>query len=261
MDFRSPNAGNHFRTVIPMKARLATALSVVGVVVTGGAAFAMNSSILDTDSTAQGSPALATVVAVDPTLALVGTTTVMPTTDSPAAVVSAGALAESVTAASSPSKPGTTSKEDGPLRPLALPSQNPDTITDPTTATTAPSPSSTPSTGPVVRQFNVEDFATIFLTVNGSQLGIDRVTVTPGSPYTVSNKYVNGDTVRITLASPTRTVEFSARLSNGEIVAAVSDPTSALLPPPRRHDDDDDDDDEHEEREHDDDHDREDDDD
>ena len=249
-----------------MKARLATALSVVGVVVTGGAAFAMNSSILDTDSTAQGSPALAAVVAVDPAVAVADAATIIPTADAPVAVASAGVVAEAVAALPSPSAPVDTKKRPESLRPLAL---TPDTTgasvvstppavgtattspVAPATSTTAPTTSAAPST-PVVRQFNVEDFASVFLTVNGTQLGIDRIALAPGSPYTVSNKYVSGDTVRITLASPARTVEFSARLSNGEIVAAVSDPTSALLPPPRREDHDDDD--EHEEREHDDEH-------
>ena len=250
-----------------MKARLATALSIAGIVVTGGAAFAMNSSILDTDSTAQGSPALATVVALDAATTVVDATTTLPVLPpaSSGAVVSASQVAESISATPAQPKPATATKGPEMLKPLAL---APDTTsvdrsTPAQPTTTEPSaPSTSPAPAPVVRQFNVEDFASIFLTVNGTQLAIDRVVIVPGSPYSVSNKYVSGDTVRITLSSSARAVEFSARLTNGEIVAAVSDPTSALLPPPRRHDDDDDDDDEeHEEREHDDDHDREDDDD
>lgn len=248
-----------------MKARLATALSIAGIVVTGGAAFAMNSSILDTDSTAQGSPALATVVAVDPVALVSGTGT--PTAVAPAlsgATASASQIAESMTMEP---KATDTKVASETLKPLAL-APGTATATPPSTAEASsppPTATSTSAPAPVVRQFNVEDFATIFLTANGTQLIIDRVVLAPGSPYTVSNKYVSGDTVRITLASPSRTVEFSARLTNGEIVAAISNPTSALLPPPRYHDDDDHEerehDEDHEEREYDEDHDREDDDD
>ena len=237
-----------------MKARLATALSIAGVVVTGGAAFAMNSSLLDTTSTAQGSPALATVVALEQSSAVVDSGAGLPGATAPSgAVVSASQVAESVTATPAQPKSPTATTAPTTLKPLSM---APDT----TTAQTSPSaPLSTtvsttaPAPAPAVRQFDVDGVGSIFVTVNGSQLGLDRVVVAPGSGYAVTNKYVSGDTVRVTLTSPARTVEFSARLANGEIVAAISDPTSALLPPPRRYDDDDhddDEDDEHEEREH-----------
>ena len=48
-----------------MKAGLATSLSIAGVLATGGAALVLNSSILDTESAAKGSPALATVVGLE----------------------------------------------------------------------------------------------------------------------------------------------------------------------------------------------------
>lgn len=239
-----------------MKARLATALSIAGVVVTGGAAFAMNSSILDTTSTAQGSPALATVVAVDAS-GYVDTTTAPSGAPAPSgAIVSASQVAESMTMA--PARPPlpTATTTPATLKPLSL---VPGTTAGETESSTssAPAPTMAPTTAPAatptVRQFDVAGVGSVFVTVSGPQLGLDRIVITPGSDYVVTNKYVSGDTVRITLTSPTRTVEFSARLANGEIVAAISDPTSALLPPPRRYDDDDDDHEEreHEEREHD----------
>ena len=68
------------------------------------------------------------------------------------------------------------------------------------------------------------------------------IAITPGSGYKVTNQFSNdGDDVRITLTSPTRAIEFSARLVNGQIMAAVSTPSSGNLNPPRpRHEDDDD---------------------
>ena len=89
------------------------------------------------------------------------------------------------------------------------------------------------------------------MSLNGRTLTVKSVVVTPGSPYKVTNTYTrDGDDVRITLASPARTIEFSARLINGQIVAAVNNPVSGNLPPRPPHDDEDDDDD-HDEEEHD----------
>ena len=149
-----------------------------------------------------------------------------------------------------------------------------DVVTDPTTTTTttttvadapgtpvapttsvatpapAPSiPSSTVARPPATAEkaFQVEDIAVITLSLNGRTLTVKSVVVTPGSPYKVTNTYTrDGDDVRITLASPARTIEFSARLINGQIVAAVNNPVSGNLPPRPPHDDEDDDDDEEE---------------
>jgi hypothetical protein len=120
----------------------------------------------------------------------------------------------------------------------------------------APTPSVPPSTvasppAPVEKAFQVEDIAIITLNLNGRTLTVKSVVVTPGSLYKVTNTFSNdGNDVRITLASPTRTIEFSARVINGQIVAAVGNPASGNLPPrpPREDDDDDDDDDERDER-------------
>jgi hypothetical protein len=241
-----------------MKAGLATSLSIAGVLITGGAALALNSSILDTDSATKGSPALATVVGLD---AQGGVT---PLGDVDASATAAGLSADGVVdaingepnqlaspavlAASTPVIPetATTTPADAPVTvpPVAPPTTNP---TPPTSV--APS---------MEKQFKVGDAATITLVAIGSKLLVKDIAIVPGSGYKVTNQTSrDGDDVRITLTSPARAIEFSARLVNDQIMAAVGSPSSGNLNPPRppHHDDDDDDDerrehDEDEEREH-----------
>jgi hypothetical protein len=107
------------------------------------------------------------------------------------------------------------------------------------------------------KQFKVGDAATITLVASGSKLLVKDIAIVPGSGYKVTNQTSrDGDDVRIRLTSPTRAIEFSARLVNGQIMAAVGSPSSGNLNPPRppHHDDDHDDErrehDEDEEREH-----------
>lgn len=326
-----------------MKPGLATSLSIVGVLATGGAALALNSSILDTESSAKGSPAFATVVGVgtqsgimplgdgatpgsvaefsaegvadvingspetplaNPVVKIVESgvldaapTTTAPTVNSTPTTASANASAsasgqdssrvkqnqasQSVsqsTSTTSPSAaPSTTAptitvppgesdrhdddgahRRDDRLRPGPPPA--PVTPTPTPTPTTNVAPPASPSTtvaGPVDKQFKIADIATITLTVNGTQLTVKEVLVTPGSAYKVTNqRTTDGGEIRITLASSTNAVEFSARLVNGQIMAAVSAPSSGNLNPPRPprerdEDEDDDEDGEHHERERD----------
>lgn len=284
----------------PMKAGLATSLSIAGVLATGGAALVLNSSILDTESSAKGSPAFATVVGLQ------SDSGVMPlggdATTGSAAELSANGVADVISGDQSPmvapvevsggtqSAPASTStaQSAGTTTPSAkTPAANggqtgaikqtqaavaatETTVLDSPSTTAAPvAPTSTsPTTPPTTtvgspttsvpateKQFKVGDAATITLVVNGTKLLVKDIVITPGSGYKVTNQVSrDGDDVRITLTSPTRAVEFSARLVNGQIMAAVSTPSSGNLNPPRPpHHDDDDDDDEHHEREHDDD--------
>ncbi|MEY2969599.1 MAG: hypothetical protein RIQ64_2226 [Actinomycetota bacterium] len=269
-----------------MKAGLATSLSIAGVLITGGAALALNSSILDTESAAKGSPALATVVGLE---AQGGIT---PLGDGNASATVSGLSATGVA--------DVISGEENPVEsPMSVASETPAVTATPTTATdatgavvspknrgtsgaikqtqagisatestveTSPStsaPTNTPITVPPVapptsvapsteKQFKVGDAATITLVASGSKLLVKDIAVVPGSGYKVTNQTSrDGDDVRITLTSPARTIEFSARLVNGQIMAAVGSPSSGNLNPPRppHHDDDDHDGDER--REHD----------
>lgn len=282
-----------------MKAGLATSLSIAGVLITGGAALALNSSILDTDSATKGAPALATVVGLDaqggvtplgdvdasatasglsansvvdaingepnqlaaPAVLAAGTP-VMPetatTTPAVAGPVTAaknqgasGAIKQTqagiaATESTVESRPSTSTPVDAPVTvpPIAPPTTSP-------TPTTSVAPSTE-------KQFKVGDAATITLIATGSKLLVKDIAIVPGSGYKVTNQTSrDGDDVRITLTSPTRAIEFSARLVNGQIMAAVGSPSSGNLNPPRppHHDDDDHDDDrrehdEDEEREH-----------
>jgi hypothetical protein len=280
-----------------MKAGLATSLSIAGVLITGGAALALNSSILDTESAAKGSPALATVVGLE---AQGGIT---PLGDGNASATVSGLSATGVA--------DVISGEENPVEsPMSVASETPAVTATPTTATdatgavvspknqgtsgaikqtqagisatestveTSPStsaPTNTPITVPPVappttsptpttstapsteKQFRVGDAATITLVASGSKLLVKDIAIVPGSGYKVTNQTSrDGDDVRITLTSPARTIEFSARLVNGQIMAAVGSPSSGNLNPPRppHHDDDDDERREHdedEEREH-----------
>ena len=278
-----------------MKAGLATSLSIVGVLATGGAALVLNSSILNTESSAKGSPAFATVVGLEaqggvtplgdgatpgsvadlsangvadliagknPPLA---NPVAVPPRVSVASAAPSGQSNGSASGATSSASSATGGATGGIKQAQAnLTATETTDVASPTTVaptpvptTTAPAPAPAPTTtvAPnVEKQFRVGDAATITLVINGTKLLVKDIAITPGSGYKVTNQMSrDGDDVRITLTSPTRVLEFSARLVNGQIVAAVSAPSSGNLtppPPPRRHDDDDD----HEEGEHDENH-------
>jgi len=269
-----------------MKAGLATSLSIAGVLATGGAALVLNSSILDTESSAKGSPAFATVVGIeaqggitplgdgatpgsvtelsaqgvadlvtgegaplaDPLAVAPGsaTATTSPTAQPSATTAAAGSSSAGGGSAGSSgaikqtqANLAATETTEAPAPTTSAP------VAAPTTAPVAPSTTTAPN---IEKLFKVGDAATITLVTNGTKLLVKDIAITPGSGYKVTNQTSrDGDDVRITLASPTRVLEFSARLVNGQVVAAVSAPSSGNLtpPPPRRHDDD-----EHEEREH-----------
>jgi len=217
-----------------MKSGLATSLSIAGVLLAGGSALALNSSVLQDSSTVRGTPALAATVSADALNTANGGITALGAADTASTpAVEANGIVDVVT------DPTTTTIADDPTTPVA-----------PTTSIATPViPSSTvarpPATGE--KAFQVEDIAVITLSLNGRTLTVKSVVLTPGSPYKVANTYTrDGDDVRITLASPARTIEFSARLINGQIVAAVNNPVSGNLPPRPPHDDEDDDDDEEE---------------
>ena len=238
---------NHFPMVSYMKSGLATSLSIAGVLLAGGSALALNSSVLQDSSTVRGAPALAATVSADALNTANGGITALGAADATSTpAVAANGVVDVVTDPTTTTTT-TTTVADAPGTPVA-----------PTTsvATPAPAPSIPSSTvarppATVEKAFQVEDIAVITLNLSGRTLTVKSVVVTPGSPYKVTNTYTrDGDDVRITLASPARTIEFSARLINGQIVAAVNNPVSGNLPPRPPHDDEDEDDDEedHEER-------------
>jgi len=282
-----------------MKAGLATSLSIVGVLATGGAALVLNSSILDTESSAKGSPAFATVVGLQsdsgvmplgggaaprPATELSANTVadvisgkqaplmapVEVSTDAQSAPASTSMTQSASNAGSSAKAPTATGGQTGTIKQTqAAVAATETTVEDSPSTTAAPvAPTTTAVGSPTTtvpateKQFKVGDAATITLVVNGTRLLVKDIAITPGSGYRVTNQVSrDGDDVRITLTSPTRAIEFSARLVNGQIMAAVSAPSSGNLNPPRPprppHHDDDDDDDEHHERKHDDDEDHE----
>jgi len=244
-----------------MKAGLATSLSIASVLATGGAALVLNSSILDTASTTKGSPALATVVGLNDQATGIGTAdaaTGGPVTasgladvvngveaplsvDDPAPLVAAGSTATS---------PNTTTavKQNGNADASQAVGQNAADLTvDEPTTTVGSSPSTIPTTSPTItvaptttnaarvdKQFKIDGVATVTLTAENGKLSVKSVEIMAGSGYKVGNQYSHdGDDVRITFTSSSRTVEFSARLVRGQIVAAIGNPRNGnLMPPP-----------------------------
>jgi hypothetical protein len=228
-----------------MKSGLATSLSIAGVLLAGGSALALNSSVLQDSSTVRGAPALAATVSADALNTANDGITALGAAD--AANAPAVAAKGNPEVAADPTT--ATTVADAPGTPLAPTTS----VATPAPAPAPSIPSSTVANPPATAEkaFQVEDIAVITLSLNGRTLTVKSVAVTPGSPYKVTNTYTrDGDDVRITLASPARTIEFSARLINGQIVAAVNNPVSGNLPPRPPHDDEDDDDD-HDEEEHD----------
>jgi len=221
-----------------MKSGLATSLSIAGVLLAGGSALALNSSVLQNSTTVRGTPALAASVSANGSDTANGGVTPLGNSDT----------------ATTPQTPSVQAKglADVIVDPTTTVAETPSTSVVPTTSVVAPEPSVPSSTvasppATVEKAFKVENIAIITLNLNGRTLTVKSVEFTAGSLYKVTNTYTrDGDDVRITLASPARTIEFSARLINGQIVAAVNNPVSGNLPPRPPHDDEDDDDDEEE---------------
>ena len=244
-----------------MKAGLATSLSIVGVLATGGAALVLNSSILDTASTAKGSPALATVVGLNDqatnldvaggaaggSVTASGLADVVNGVEAPMSVDEPASL---VPAGSSSTSPGTTlpAKSNSNSDASQSVTQNDaDVAVDEPTTSVAFEPPATPSTTPTVtvapttttapsidKQFTINGIATVTVTAENGKLSVKAIDIFPGSGYKVTNQYSHdGDDVRVTFTSSSRTVEFSARLVRGQIVAAVGNPRNGnLMPPP-----------------------------
>lgn len=199
-----------------MKAGLATSLSIAGVLATGAAALALNSSILDTESSTKGAPALAAVVGTQTN----GAVTELGGSDTAASAsgVSADGAAEVVSASKT---------QEALIAPQSV---------SPETSTTSAEPSGPGATTPssVEKQFKIEDVAVVTLIASEEKLTVKDVSITPGSDFRVGDRTSrDDDDVRITLISPTRTIEFSARLDDGRIMAAIGTPSSGNLNRPR----------------------------
>lgn len=239
-----------------MKAGLATSLSIAGVLATGGAALVLNSSILDTASTAKGTPALATIVGLNDQVgsASIGDTAsqgsvtasgladVVNGVEAPLSVdAPAGSMVPagtgSVNANGSTSANGGTATESPEAvqqKQAAVSADEPTTTVASPSTTAAPAAPTTTVAQSVDKQFTVNGVATITLTATNGKLTVKSIDIVAGSGYTVGNQYSHdGDDVRITFKSTARTVEFSARVMNGQIVAAVGNPGNGNLMPPR----------------------------
>lgn len=235
-----------------MKAGLATSLSIAGVLATGGAALVLNSSILDTSSTAKGTPALATVVGLNDQsgVAALGN-------ENAQGAVTASGLADVVNGIEDPLS------VDNPT-PGRVAASDANVVADASTTTTTTardgargveqkqvgvavdestttligqsSPTSTPpETATVDKQFSIAGVATVTLTATNGKLSVKSIAIVAGSGYRVARQYSHdGDDIRITFTSATRTIEFSARMLNGNIVAAIGNPGNGNLTPPQR---------------------------
>lgn len=214
-----------------MKSGLATSLSIAGVLLAGGSALALNSSVLQNSTTVRGTPALAASVSANGSDTANGGVTPLGNSDT----------------ATTPQTPSVQAKglADVIVDPTTTVAETPSTSVVPTTSVVAPEPSVPSSTvasppATVEKAFQVENIAIITLNLNGRTLTVKSVEFTAGSLYKVTNTFSHdGDDVRITLASPTRTIEFSARVINGQVVAAVGNPGSGNLPPRLPHGDND----------------------
>ena len=238
-----------------MKAGLATSLSIAGVLATGGAALVLNSSILDTASTAKGSPALATVVGLtDQTGAATNDNTgaqgsvtasgladVVSGVEAPLSVDSPSASlvpAGNSSAASKPvaadgAVPAEGSQSVQQKQATVAVDEPTTTVVNPTT-TAAPTAPTTSLPVAVDKQFRIDGIATITLTATNGKLAVKSIDIVAGSGYSVGKQYSHdGDDVRIAFTSASRTIEFSARVMNGQIVAAIGNPGNGNLMPPR----------------------------
>ena len=212
-----------------MKTRLATTLSLVGVLTAGSAAALANTQILSGGDTASGasSAVLPESESVDLTIpAIASTTTSSTTTTSPDTTTTTAAANEAAATAA--------------------------TTTMATTTTT-------PTASEFLTTFNVGEAGSVTVDVIAGRLRL--VEAVPGSGWSVTKSEEDADDneVEVEFRSSTVAVEFEAQLVDGQIVPEVSS-RSLIQPSPApapatntSHDDDHDDDDDHDE--YDDDHD------
>ena len=216
-----------------MKTSIATAVSIAGVLVAGGAAFAVNSHVMDPSAPNSNMAAPATFGSTPSGVAGIAGTT---TTDVPAAgSVSkdgSGALSPTPIAAASPTEstvsPATTSAPAAPV------------VSVPETTVSAPSLSTT---------FKVGTSGTVIASAIAGVVTIDSVSPAKGWTATRPRPVANG--VEVDFTSSSTRVDFIVRLDNGKLSGSVN--SRAIDDDDRwdnpRHRDDDDDDDEHEDHE------------
>ena len=218
-----------------MKTRLATTLSLVGVLLAGSAAALANTQILSGGDTASGasSAVLPESESVDLTIpAIASTTTSSTTTTNPSTTTTTTAANE-----------------------LAA---NAATTTMSTTTTT-------PTASEFLTTFNVGEAGSVTVDVIAGRLRL--VEAVPGAGWSVAKSEEDGEDneVEVEFRSSTVAVEFEAQLVDGQIVPEVSSrsliqpsPAPAAAPanntsPDEDPDDDDHDDDDHDDDDHDDD--------
>jgi hypothetical protein len=198
----------------PVKTKMATALSLIGVLGAGSAAALVNTEILDSGSAAATSSAL-----VAPEEA--------PADDT--------GLLDQVNAALQEAQSGTESSPDSTPAPPAAASGG---STVP--ATTAPAPSQ-PTT------FDVGDAGSVTLEVQGGRLTIVSASADGNWTVTKTEEDSDGDEIEVYFETATVRVEFTAKLSNGQIVPSVdatslgSSPSAPAVQGPVSGDDDHDD--------------------
>ena len=226
-----------------MKTSIATAVSIAGVLAAGGAAFAVNSHVMDpTTPSAQLATSPTFAAAAGGLGATATTLTVAGSKDTASGAVSKdGSGADSMSTDTAPVvAPPTTS-----ATPVADPSPTSTAIAPPATAapTTAPSNLST--------TFKVGSSGTVIAAAVAGVVTIESVSPAKGWTATRPRPVANG--VEVDFISGSARVDFIVQLLDGKLTGAVNSRTvedDDRWDNQRHHDDDDDDDrEEHEGRE------------
>jgi hypothetical protein len=201
-----------------VKTKMATALSLIGVLGAGSAAALVNTEILDSGSSAATSSAL-----------------VAPADDAGLLDQVNAALQEAQSGAGSSPDP-TPAPPEGASGGSTVP------------ATTAPAPSQ-PTT------FDVGDAGSVTVEVQDGRLTIVSATANSGWTVTKTEEESDGDEIEVYFETATVRVEFKARLSSGQIVPSVDATalgSSPSAPPVDEDDHDDMDEDDHDDMDEDD---------
>lgn len=219
-----------------MKARMATILSLVGVLSAGSAAAMVNTRVLGDSAPAATTPALLSVVGTPTSTSIQLPTTVVVT------VAPAGSAAPtSVATATANTAKVSTQANTNPVVVATVP--------------TAPAPvTSAPASVPKVSVYNVGEAGAISIQSWDGTLSVTAVSPGAGWRVSGSNPSTVSSPATVVLASSSVEVTFTATLAGGNVVTNVTSRSLAVpTTPAPSYNDDDDDENEHEDEYEDDD--------
>ena len=204
-----------------MKTSFVTTLSIVGVLATGGAAFAANSTVLDFALTpVQGPPLLAEAIVPVTNRSIESTAT-----GGAVVVVATTVLGPTVSTTPTATTVPFGDLTVGPTTSIVVPVTPTTTVAPSPGTTVAPSPGTTVAPAPVQFSYTIAGVGIITLKQSATSLSVVSVAPVPGWAFEIKDKFnsgqVRGTRIEVEFENGKKSVEFRAELLDGRVIAAV----------------------------------------